>query len=88
MDTYKTYEQLTEDNCFSEKQGKTLTKILSDLVTKDYLEERLEGLRKDINSDMDVKVTQLRLEIKDVKLSMFAVAITMTGIIIAAMKLF
>jgi len=76
MDTLNTYEELKKENAFNDKQAKTLTKVLASLVTKDYLEERLNNLRKDIH-----------LEIKDLKISMYVVAITMTGVIVAAMKL-
>jgi len=80
MGTYKTYERLTKKGCFSEQQGKTLTEVLSDLVTKKYLEDKLNSLRREIKAD-------IKLEIRDVKISMYTTAIAMSGIIIAAIKL-
>ena len=101
MDSYKRYEELKKDNAFNDTQAKTLTKVLSNLVTKQYLEERLDilkkdfsnkitNLRKEIKADTKLEITEqitkVKLEIKDIKISMFATAITMTSIIIAAIK--
>jgi len=105
MDTLNTYEELKKENAFNDKQAKTLTKVLSSLVTKKYFEERLNILRKefkneisDLRKDFSEDVNNLRKDVqkdvqKDIQIAfgkfqsnMYLTAISMTGIIIAAMK--
>lgn len=80
MDSLQTYEELKAKKAFNETQAKTLSKIFSKLVTKNYLKKRLDILKSDIGKDM--QITLGKLETK-----MYLTAISMTGVIIAAVKL-
>jgi|GEM_PF-6987276 len=83
MSSYKTYDKLTKDGKFSEKQSKVL---IDNFVEQDYFKEQFNYYQKETKSYIQKEIYKVRMEIKDVKISMLLVAIAMTSTIIAAIK--
>jgi len=95
MDTHTVYNELTKDNTFSDKQASALVKVSRNLATKsDVLKLKKEfkrdmnDLRKETQSEFKLIRSEMQTIFNKLQVNLLFAMASMTGIIIAAMKLF